>query len=543
MSARGPARGSAEARAARVRSEGRLRDRVRRLREDRGADADRRARAARGRRFPRQAPRVAVLPGGRRPGQRRRVSSSTRRRARAPSSRRRTGSATTRCSLFHGEGFAEGDRVRAVVPWKVRFPTMANHTATHLLHQALRDVLGDHVQQAGSAVRPDKLRFDFTHGQALTSEERERVEQIVNEKVFENLPVHDVRDADRRGAQARRDDALRREVRRRGARRRDPGLLARAVRRHARPLDRGDRAVRAPLRGSVGSGARRIEALTSARCVTRISTGKAHEAEELRDELDARPQGGEEGPKAAAEADDRPFRDESDGIVTAEVKALKGPELRDLSDQIRQSKQANAVLLGSVDDGRAYLVVNLDQLAGRAGRGRGRDRQGGGEEDRRRRRRATEPGRGRREEPGRARRGLRDREERASLRTRLEGPRPRLRLRAHRRRGLRSHRHGRAPGRRRRARRDRGGARSARRARPRARGRARRRRAAADDARRCTASRRSRPRRSSAASRETLDVPVESFDERFTTDLAEQSEAAPRMQPTPSRRRISCRAT
>ena len=71
--------------------------------------------------------------------------------------------------LFRGAGFAAGDRVRARVPWSVRFPTMTNHTGTHLLHQALRDVLGDHVHQAGSAVRPDKLRFDFTHDQALTS--------------------------------------------------------------------------------------------------------------------------------------------------------------------------------------------------------------------------------------------------------------------------------------------------------------------------------------------------------------------------------------
>ena len=87
---------------------------------------------------------------------------------------------------FRGEGFAEGDRVRAVVPWSARFPTMANHTATHLLHKALQEVLGDHVQQAGSAVRPDKLRFDFTHGQALSPEEREEVERIVNEQVFAN---------------------------------------------------------------------------------------------------------------------------------------------------------------------------------------------------------------------------------------------------------------------------------------------------------------------------------------------------------------------
>ncbi|MDH5333366.1 MAG: alanine--tRNA ligase, partial [Thermoleophilia bacterium] len=91
--------------------------------------------------------------------------------------------------LLRGDGFAAGDRVKAVVPWAIRFPTMANHTGTHLLHAALRGVLGDHVKQAGSAVRPDKLRFDFSHGQPLDAAEREEIEQRVNRAIFENHPV------------------------------------------------------------------------------------------------------------------------------------------------------------------------------------------------------------------------------------------------------------------------------------------------------------------------------------------------------------------
>ena len=92
--------------------------------------------------------------------------------------------------VFRGEGFTAGDRVRAVVPWIIRFPTMANHTATHLLQAALREVLGEHVTQAGSAVRPDKLRFDFTHTAQLTGEERDAIEQRVNRAIFANVPVH-----------------------------------------------------------------------------------------------------------------------------------------------------------------------------------------------------------------------------------------------------------------------------------------------------------------------------------------------------------------
>lgn len=82
-----------------------------------------------------------------------------------------------------------GDEVRAEVNRESRLDITKNHTATHLLHQALKDVLGTHVNQAGSLVAPDRLRFDFTHISSITSEELERIEAIVNEKVWANLLV------------------------------------------------------------------------------------------------------------------------------------------------------------------------------------------------------------------------------------------------------------------------------------------------------------------------------------------------------------------
>jgi alanyl-tRNA synthetase len=82
-----------------------------------------------------------------------------------------------------------GTAIEAVVDHEARHATMRNHTATHLLHAALRERLGDHVRQAGSAVRPDKLRFDFTHGQALGGEDLRAVEDRVNEWVKASRPV------------------------------------------------------------------------------------------------------------------------------------------------------------------------------------------------------------------------------------------------------------------------------------------------------------------------------------------------------------------
>ena len=84
---------------------------------------------------------------------------------------------------------AKDDEVVASVDGERRLDAARNHTATHLLHAALRAVLGSHVRQAGSLVAPDRLRFDFTHVSPLTPEETRKVEVLVNERIRANVPV------------------------------------------------------------------------------------------------------------------------------------------------------------------------------------------------------------------------------------------------------------------------------------------------------------------------------------------------------------------
>lgn len=91
-------------------------------------------------------------------------------------------------TLEEGE-LAVGQRVEAVVDAKRRYQIANNHTATHLLHWALQRVVGEHVRQAGSLVAPDRLRFDFSHHKAMTPGEIRQVEDLVNERIWQNEPV------------------------------------------------------------------------------------------------------------------------------------------------------------------------------------------------------------------------------------------------------------------------------------------------------------------------------------------------------------------
>ena len=251
-----------------------------------------------------------------------------------------------------------GTRVEAVVNWSDRFPTMANHTATHLLQASLREVLGDHVKQAGSAVRPDKLRFDFTHERALTEEERDRVERIVNDKVFEAIPVRTfvtpLEEARKLGAMMLFGEKYGDEVR------------VVEIDGFSRELCGGTHVRSTAEIGpfvilseqSVGSGARRIEAVTSGEAWT-ILEGRSRELDAVRQELEAARRDAKK-PRAAEQGPDVVWQDRQGPVYVAEVRGARGSALRDLSDRLRQQEAAMAVVLASADEGKVALVVNLD---------------------------------------------------------------------------------------------------------------------------------------------------------------------------------------
>jgi alanyl-tRNA synthetase len=268
--------------------------------------------------------------------------------------------------VFRGTGFAAGSRVRALVPWSVRFPTMANHTATHLLQEALRDVLGDHVKQAGSAVRPDKLRFDFTHDRQLTPEEREQIEHRVNQAIFENHPLRifetPIDEARKLGAMmlfGEKYGDIVRVVEIDGVSRELCGGT------HVRSTaEIGSFAILSE--GSVGSGARRIEAVTSGEAWALLH-GRSRELdalrlelEESRKELKRKPAAGAGASAGGGEIQANVRPEHGFNLIVQSIEGLDGDSLLDLSDRFKQRHAPAAVVLGGVYDGKVTLIANFD---------------------------------------------------------------------------------------------------------------------------------------------------------------------------------------
>jgi alanyl-tRNA synthetase len=273
--------------------------------------------------------------------------------------------------LEHG-AIAPGERVRAHVLGEARRPTMANHTATHLLHAALREVLGDHVTQAGSYVGPDKLRFDFRHDAPLTPAQVRQVEAIVNRHVFENRPVHsfvtEKEHAQQLGAMMLFGEKYGDQVR------------VVEVPDVSRELCGGTH-VRSTAEigpfvilreASSSQGVRRIEAITSQAAFEYLRDRAdqldeaEHEAAGLRAELRKTTRDG--GAPASSGGNGREAglvesASEQDGVrfVAAVVDDIDADTLLAISDRVKARLAPAAVVLGSSTEGKVHLVVALDQ--------------------------------------------------------------------------------------------------------------------------------------------------------------------------------------
>jgi alanyl-tRNA synthetase len=272
----------------------------------------------------------------------------------------------------------EGERVTASVDRAARHATAANHTATHLLHAALRQTLGDHVRQAGSYVGPDKLRFDFTHTTRMTEAERAEVEDQVNAWVLANHPVRSMSttldEARALGAMAlfgeKYGDVVRMvEV--------GDGSFSRELcgGTHVRSTAEIG-VVKITSEGSSASNVRRIEALTGPGAIallrehdatlTSAATALRTQPDTVLDAISALQAKAKAGAKAdggvAAGALDALVGDAADleglQLVTASIDGVDPKALADLTDRVRgRLGDDSAVVLGSTLDGKVSLVA------------------------------------------------------------------------------------------------------------------------------------------------------------------------------------------
>ena len=268
-----------------------------------------------------------------------------------------------------------GQQVRAGIDGDRRSAIRRNHTATHILHWALRDVLGDHVKQQGSYVGPDRLRFDFSHYEGMTAEQVVAVEDRANAQILSNFDCRHLevtrQEAESMGAIAFFGDKYGETVRVLEA---GPHSLEFCGGTHVSAL--GDIGmVKIISEGSIGSNIRRLEALTGMASLDRLRDSeqtlasaaelvgvpvddllqglgrRLDELGELRRRIDDLRRGA-----ALGRADDL-AADATDGLVVAEVPDIDRDSLRDLAVAVRDHDGVRAVVLGTVPAGGGVAMV------------------------------------------------------------------------------------------------------------------------------------------------------------------------------------------
>ena len=289
--------------------------------------------------------------------------------------------------------------VAAIVNDEVRDATRRNHTATHLLHAALRQVLGTHVKQAGSLVAPDRLRFDFVHFAAIPREQLDEIERIVNEHIYRNVPVQtDIKSTE----EAMASGAM--------------ALFGEKYGDRVRVVSIGDGSFSRELCGGthvratgdigpfvitqesgVAAGVRRIEALTGAGAVAwhqqqrqaldrmlgalnttaeqgvEIVQRLQADAKKLAREVDQLKMKAALGGGARAEGGAQDDTREIKGvkILARRVSGLEKGALRGLSDSLRDRLGSGIVVIASENEGKVSLVVSVTKdLTGRIQAGR-----------------------------------------------------------------------------------------------------------------------------------------------------------------------------
>ena len=260
----------------------------------------------------------------------------------------------------------QGSVIQAVVDSEKRMPTMRNHTATHLLHAALRDVLGTHVKQAGSVVEPSRLRFDFSHYASVDREQLKEIERQVNEAILANeemrTDVMSIDDALKTGAMALFGEKYGDKVRVVSV---GDGSFSRELCGGTHVRRTGDIGVcKVVYESSISAGVRRIEALTGDAVVRRLEEEKAGMSEHI-EKLNSQTKSLEKqidqlksklahAQIAGLEGAARTLKGVK--VLSARVDGLDRQQLRELADSLRNKWKTGIVVLATTADSNVAII-------------------------------------------------------------------------------------------------------------------------------------------------------------------------------------------